>query len=130
MSIPGGKKSGKEAQLYKELLAAMKRGLDCKVILNYTTPENKIIKQNIGAAQWLRENGIECKAVGRNRTVHAKMIIVDGVTVILGSHNWSERAMTRNIEASVQVNEHEIVKYARENFLKLWDGSISMEEGK
>ncbi len=126
MSKPRRKKPGKEELLYNELLGAMRRGLDCKVILNYTNPENKMIKENVAASEWLKAQGISVRAVGRNRTVHAKMIIVDGVSLILGSHNWTSRAMTRNIEASVQVEEFGVVKMARDKFLELWKDASNM----
>lgn len=127
MMIPSEKRAGKEAKLYKELMEAQLRGVDCKVLLNYTHPPNKIVKQNVIAGRWMGVAGIECRFVARNRTVHAKMIIIDGVTLIVGSHNWSQRAIERNVEASVEMKELPIVKEARENFLELWKDGVSME---
>ena len=121
MTAPGGKKPGREELLYAELLGGMRRGLDCKIIINHTTPENKMIKENIKASKYMKIRGVDCRAVSRNRTVHAKMIIIDGVSLIVGSHNWTRRAMERNIEASIQVDMTEVVKIARERFLELWE---------
>ena len=121
MAVPGKKKPGREELLYRELFKVMKRGVGCRVIINYGMPENKMIKQNMGASRYLTEMGAKCKAVGRNRTVHAKMIIIDGVSLIMGSHNWTARAMERNVEASIQVDNREVVKVARERFLELWE---------
>lgn len=127
MMTPGEKRAGKEVKLYKELMEAQLRGVDCKVLLNYTHPPNKIVKQNILAGRWMGLHGIECRFVARNRTVHAKMIIIDGVTLVVGSHNWSQRAVERNVEASVELKESGVVKEARENFLELWKDGVSME---
>lgn len=128
LAVPSQRRPGKEAMLYKELLEAKKRGLDCRVILNYTYPANKIVKQNIEAGKWLAYHGIECKFVSRNRTVHAKMIIIDGITLIIGSHNWSQRAVERNVEASMEVHELGIVGEARESFLGFWKDAESIEK--
>lgn len=128
MGLPNEKSPGKEAILFKELLNAKKRGVDCRVILNFTYPANKIVKLNVEAGRWLKENKIECRYVARNRTVHAKMIIIDGVTLILGSHNWSRRAAERNVEASVEVRALPVVQEAREEFSRLWEDGRIMGE--
>ena len=130
MTMPIWKKPGKEVILYQALDSATRRGLDCRVILNHTTPENNIVRQNTVAGKWLKSHGIKCKSIVRNRTVHAKMILVDGVTMIIGSHNWSRRAVERNVEASVELREKEVVKKARENFLNLWKEAKWMGTGK
>ena len=107
--------------LYREVFKVIKRGVGCRVIINYARPESKMVKQNVGAVRYMTERGAKCKAVSRNRTVHAKMIIIDGVSLIMGSHNWTARAMERNVEASIQVDNREVVKVARERFLELWE---------
>jgi len=129
LAVPGMKKEGKIAGLFKELLEAKNRGCDCRVIVNYTVPDNKISRENKLAAKWLTYHGIKCRYVARNRTVHAKMIIIDGVTLIIGSHNWSQRAVERNVEASLEVREEPILKEARGRFLELWNDADWMETG-
>ena len=121
MADPGKKKPGREELLYREVFKVIKRGVGCRVIINYARPESKMVKQNVGAVRYMTERGAKCKAVSRNRTVHAKMIIIDGVSLIMGSHNWTARAMERNIEASIQVGDKEVVKVAREKFMELWE---------
>jgi len=130
MGGPGGKKPGKEAALYLELVKAKERGLSVKVILNYTFPENQVIKQNIEAARWFKSHGIRCRTSARNRTIHAKMIIIDGVTLVIGSHNWSRRAIERNLEVSVKVEDERVVKDARDFYLGTWEMAVVMETGK
>jgi len=130
LAVPGMKKERKIAGLFKELLEAKNRGCDCRVIVNYTVPDNKISRDNRLAAKWLTYHGIGCRYVSRNRTVHAKMIIIDGVTLIVGSHNWSQRAVQRNVEASVEVEDGKILKEAKGRFLELWKDADWMETPK
>ena len=128
MMTPPDRKLVKEVrELYEELAAAREKGRDVRVLLNYTEPPSKVSIYNKASAAWLRAKGISCRHAKRNRTVHAKMVIIDGVTLVIGSHNWSERAMNRNVEASVKVKESKIVKEARERFLELWEGAARME---
>lgn len=128
LTVPSHRKPGREVKLFEALLKAKKRGLDCKVLLNYTYPQSKVTRQNKEAFKWLGFHGIKCRYVSRNRTVHAKMIIIDGVTLIIGSHNWSRRAVERNVEASVKVKETGVVEEARERFLELWKDAVDLEE--
>ena len=130
MACPSEKKPGKEAALYNELVAAVKRGLSVKIVLNHTFPENQVIKQNLEAARWFKSHGIRCRALAGNRTVHAKMIIIDGVSLVIGSHNWSKRAVERNLEASVKVEDSRVVKDARDFYLRIWETAAVMETGK
>lgn len=130
LTVPSQRKSGKEVKLFEALLEARGKKLDCRVLLNYTYPESSITKQNKEAFKWLGFHGIRCRYVSRNRTVHAKMIIVDGVTLIIGSHNWSRRALERNVEASVKVKETGVVEEARERFLDLWKDAVLLGETK
>ena len=127
MTVPSERKPGKESKLYEELLEAKRRGLDCRIILNYTVPVDKASRQNMAAGRWLSHYGIKCRIIARNRTVHAKMIIVDGVTLIMGSHNWSRRAIDRNVEASVKISDMGVVKRARENFMELWSDAVDLK---
>lgn len=128
ISLPRLERSDKAAMLCEELVNARKRGCKCKVILNYTSPPNRAVEDNKEAARWMGLNGVEFKYVARNRTVHAKMIIIDGVTLVIGSHNWSQRALERNAEASIEVSDDPVVKEARNWFLRIWEKARKMEE--
>lgn len=112
--------------LFEQLLAAKKRAVDCRIIMNYTLPENVISRDNKAVSTWLRDNGIPCRYLPRNRVVHAKMLIIDGATAVLGSHNWTQRAGTRNLEASVAIDDLPVVFQARQRFLKLWAQAVRM----
>lgn len=45
--------------------------------------------------------GIAARCTKDSRTLHAKMILIDGKTLIIGSHNLTSNAFSHNVEASV-----------------------------
>jgi len=49
---------------------------------------------------------------------------------VIGSHNWSKRAVERNLEASVKVEDSRVVKDARDFYLRIWETAAVMETGK
>lgn len=48
--------------------------------------------------------GIKAREMRDKRTLHAKMILIDDQTLIIGSHNFTRNAFGSNIEASVIVD--------------------------
>jgi hypothetical protein len=71
----------------------------------------------------LRKFGVECKTISARGLVHAKMMIIDGRTVILGSHNYSLGAFSMNCEVScafdLESGDNGFVEY----FERLWTSS-------
>ncbi|MCX6566919.1 MAG: phospholipase D-like domain-containing protein [Candidatus Aminicenantes bacterium] len=123
---PPKKLSDRVMKLYSKLIEARHRGLVCRVILNYTVPENTVGAENKTVSAWLASNGIQCRYLPRNRVVHAKIVIIDGVSVIVGSHNWTRRAGERNFEASILSDSKPVIEKARETFLNLWEDACPM----
>jgi phosphatidylserine/phosphatidylglycerophosphate/cardiolipin synthase-like enzyme len=49
----------------------------------------------------LKSVGINARVTQDARTLHAKLIIIDTHTLVIGSHNFTRNAFSHNIEASV-----------------------------
>lgn len=102
--------------LLNDLVAAHKRGVQVKVILDQniaferkgelgiSEPYNK----NKRAYEYLKRNGIDVMYDDNRIYTHAKGIVIDGTTVILGSTNWSASAFERNREISVLFESKEV----------------------
>jgi len=56
--------------------------------------------------------------------LHAKMILVDGVTLIQGSFNLTKAALTSNKESAFIINEPEEVQKVSEEYNKIWSKSV------
>lgn len=88
-------------KLYQLLAQAQQRGVDVRVVLDrsdregkYPGPDNSVI------ATWLRQHQIPVILDEIQRTTHAKIVLIDQ-HVIIGSHNWTGYAVSKNREISV-----------------------------
>lgn len=85
---------GSTVQLFNQaLLRAKKRGVKVRAILN-----------PLDTIQQLKALGIEAKKVQHKNLVHCKLMLIDGVTAVVGSHNYTASAFQFNLELSVVVN--------------------------
>ena len=111
-------------QFLEDLVAAKKRGVDVKVILEggESYMGDDFTEKQERAKEYLEKNGVEVKLDHKNKTTHAKLIIVDGEVVILGSTNWSHYGIDKNHEANVLINSKELAKDFEEYFKRLWNG--------
>jgi phosphatidylserine/phosphatidylglycerophosphate/cardiolipin synthase-like enzyme len=51
---------------------------------------------------------------------HTKLVVLDGATSILGSHNWSASGLTRNSESSVLVRSKDVAAVFGRCFADAW----------
>lgn len=88
---------------------AVKRGVQVQCLVN-----------NLGVRDRLLAAGAEAKVLHSKKLLHTKMLLVDNVKLVIGSHNYTESAFGANEEASVLVQmpseENDFVKY----FNALW----------
>ena len=97
------------SQFNAAFVAAAKRGVKVRALVN-----------NAEIALRLRSVGIEAHQPASDRMLHTKMILIDGTLLVIGSHNFTERAFCMNEEASVLVefpsDQHDFATY----FENLW----------
>jgi len=74
--------SSLQNQIVKDLIEAKKRGVDVKIVVDEFSNESN-------AFDILQQNGIEIRWDSENVTTHAKLVIVDGRIVLIGSTNLS-----------------------------------------
>lgn len=84
-------------------------GLDIRAILNQKTQ-----------ALYLRQYGIATRTYPTQRAMHTKAILIDDRTLIIGSHNLTERGTAENYEISVLVREPDACLLFAEYFDKMW----------
>ena len=105
------------SQLLKALVDAKTRGVQIKVILDQNldfTDEpgpNEIYKnKNQAAFEYLRSNNVEVFYDTAEIYTHAKAIVIDHQTSILGSTNWSKAALTKNNEVNAMIYSKEFAQ--------------------
>lgn len=108
--------------LYK-LVKLHKKGVDVRIIVDDYT-----VDRYYETIRYLKENGVEVRLDPRDDVrLHAKIVIVDGEWVIVGSHNWSESGLSYNYEAAILTNKQETVAEALRYFNNLWENSRPIE---
>jgi hypothetical protein len=95
-------------QLADALVKAQKQGVNVKIVLDKQDFSNDHGEpaeagDNRLAYDYLTARGVHACFADAPHIVHAKAVIIDSETVIVGSANWSESAFERNVEASVLV---------------------------
>lgn len=104
-------------QLLRILVELKKKGLDVKVVVDDVTYDS--YPQTIN---YLKNNGVPIRLdESSSRTTHAKLIIIDNETVIIGSHNWTESALSYNRETSIMIQDKETATKLTEYFTKIWN---------
>lgn len=63
----------------------------------------RCLVQNDGVVDNLKLLGCKAKKLSSKRILHTKLLIIDKINVIIGSHNYTQHAFTSNEEASIYV---------------------------
>lgn len=93
------------------------RGVDVRIIVE----RNVIGGENDAIFHELSAKGFSIRYASRAfQLTHSKFIIIDGKSVLVGSHNLSNSALFKNREASVIVSDFATVKEFREIFENDW----------
>ena len=71
--------------------------------------------------QYLATNGLSIKIDRSSKHMHHKYMIVDGLTVLTGSYNWTRSAAEYNCENTIIINNDEFVTAFMDNFSQLWE---------
>ncbi|MEM2948041.1 MAG: phospholipase D-like domain-containing protein [Candidatus Anstonellales archaeon] len=82
------------------LVNAEKRGVNVRIIVDESTVDG----ETKAILKYLKNNGVEVRLANYYQRTHAKFIVVDGIRVLVGSHNLSNSALYYNREASVILN--------------------------
>lgn len=102
-----------------EVIDALKRAHDRGVAIRVILERRVIGGDNAGAFDALGDYGIEVRwASDSFKLTHSKFMIVDGELLLVGSHNFSNSALTLNREASVIIEKSPAVV---DSFKKVFD---------
>lgn len=119
------KDTHKVSALGRALVAAEKRGVDVKIILDdgkgygFENPQMVEWAQNWKA--YFESHHIQVKFDWSNQTTHDKLVIIDHKIVIVGSTNWSTSALDYNHEADAIIESKEVAQQYENYFNSLWN---------
>ena len=98
---------GNPCQLFNQsIVRAVHRGVRVSVVTN----NNDIVRT-------LKDIGAEAKKLILKKLVHAKLMLIDDKTVIIGSHNYTQSAFTMNYEISSMYEDLQ----SAQSFLKFFE---------
>jgi len=98
--------------LVDELIAAEGRGVEVTVLFDATSAafgvKRTATAQKVAAK--LRAAGAVVCFDDPGKLMHAKVVVVDGEQVIVGSSNWTGFALSYNVEADVFLRSKELAR--------------------
>lgn len=85
------------------LMKKKKEGVMIRVLVDIERRKGITYLENLYTCLDLSEAGIECRELKNSRMCHAKVVIIDEMVAIIGSHNWTSNSFKRNLEVSVKI---------------------------
>jgi hypothetical protein len=114
-------KDSATSALVDGLIQAAGRGLEVRVLMDDCSFYADSAEANLESAIFLYQSGIDVRFDAPDVTTHAKLLVVDGETVVLGSTNWNYYSVERNIEANVAlVRMPDVASIFESYFASLW----------
>ncbi len=101
-------------RIAEELISARRRGVAVTVILESSSDlSDNLNRENHHAADILSRGGVKVFFDSPRITSHAKVAVIDGRYVYLGSHNLTQGALVHNNELSILVDSPEMAAEIR-----------------
>lgn len=118
-------RESKPNEILDALVEAAKRGVDVKVIIEGGEAflGEDFAEDSMETCIYLRNLGVDARLDPKNVTTHAKLVVIDQETVIIGSTNWNYYAIEENNEASVAVHSAELSREFERYFQGIWEES-------
>jgi len=100
------------------LIEAYNRGVEVKVVFE----KNQITKYS--EYHKLKAAGIQVRNDTNPKSMHDKVMIIDGIIVLTGSFNWSANAERRNNENLIVIESIYVASVYEEEFYRIWNSSV------
>jgi len=104
-----------------DLVSAKQRGLRVRVLLEESNWDSSLNEYNGEFIDSLEKYDIAASFDGETITTHAKCVIFDGESALLGSTNWTTSALEYNNEVNIEIHDEEICAEIEEYINNLWE---------
>ncbi|WP_156725253.1 DISARM system phospholipase D-like protein DrmC [Streptomyces apocyni] len=107
-------------EVIEELRRAMRRGVRVEILLEESTAAARVfdpLKGQAHVVQWGTDR--DASGTGARGALHAKLIVADRHTALVGSANLTDRALGQNIEVGVILRDRQTVGRIVDHFHEL-----------
>jgi phosphatidylserine/phosphatidylglycerophosphate/cardiolipin synthase-like enzyme len=108
------------ATLSDAVIAAHKRGVACRVLLDSAEAKTSLSKDVALKQAGVPVDYIQVTGGPMGNKFHHKFCIIDGTSLIFGSYNWTESADADNYENCLTIHDSKIVQPFVTEFQSLW----------
>lgn len=116
-------KKGAAWTVLQALGRASCRHVGVRVVLERSPRERAGSAAARTACRMLIDMGARARLGPPGLTVHSKYVVLDSLHVLVGSHNLTNRSLTRNYEVSLMLAERQIALELSIGFQRLWERS-------
>jgi phosphatidylserine/phosphatidylglycerophosphate/cardiolipin synthase-like enzyme len=109
-----------DASVVDALIAATKRGVTVEVVMTDSSDWNANFTRLKAAGA-----GVRTYAASASLYIHAKIILADGTSVLVGSQNFSASSLKDNRELGIVLSDTGILNSLSSTFQSDWNGGIS-----
>jgi len=109
-TMPSIRSSINFRNLHESMKIAGKKKIICNAIFSKGEKNSSLNASNERVMQSLKESNWNCKTIDGARILHGKAWIFDSRLIVIGSHNLTESAMTKNIEFSVITDDPTVMQ--------------------
>lgn len=114
--------------LYDELIAAARRGVKVRILLDSTTleanrtPTYQRMRESLNQIPGITVRALDLRPYSRYAgcLLHAKYIVIDNRIAVIGSHNWSYGAFADNRELSLLIRDTAVTRQLSQLFEQDW----------
>ncbi|MFA9501503.1 phosphatidylserine/phosphatidylglycerophosphate/cardiolipin synthase family protein [Natrinema sp. H-ect1] len=117
-----------DVSLLASTLEAARRGVDVRILVGsarYNAAENEALAADLERIADREGLPLEVRLVGdtdRFEKIHAKGIVIDGETAVVGSANWNSNSLENNREVLVALHGEAVADYYATVFESDWAG--------
>jgi phosphatidylserine/phosphatidylglycerophosphate/cardiolipin synthase-like enzyme len=122
----------RDGPLLRATVRAAERGVEVRVLVSgawYVAEENAALVAWLNGVAERRDLPLTARVAepaGRYEKIHAKGVVVDD-TVVVGSLNWNENAVSENREVVLAIRSEALATYFRESFAADWRGGRGVD---
>jgi len=108
---------------FDTLIWKAQKNVDVRFLINRITKKGGVPLSNFFAISYLPQHGIQVRCLTNERICHAKLLIVDGLIVIIGSHNLSVKSCHNNFEVSYLFHDIYTAGQLHRLYENIWQNS-------